>query len=356
VVSCLLEYLDKAFAAPNVVKKHCLQAFNAKYFMPGTGLFSFSKDNALAAKSLWAGPRPGQGRPVLTGEPEEQWRTVDLEGLLGFFRGPARFFLQRRLGVTLPREEEAVPDREPFTLSGLERYSLRQRVLSERLAGRGVEADLARYRAEGLLPHGVAGELTLRGLAHEVDAFLPLIARTMAGRRFEKTTLTVAVDGFTVTGSRTPSGIRVSSRTVLQMSPRRSPARMAQPAPAPGSVPGEAATGTHIHAKGVLELSPSPDPLAALRVLLAVYWQGLSRPVRFFPRSSYAYAEALKKYDSDERAMQAARRQWEEPSRERSEAGDAAAHLCFSGTDPLDDEFRALSRAVFGPVLKAMEA
>ncbi len=357
VVSGLLEYLDKAFAAPKVVKKHCLQAFNAKYFMPGTGLFSFSKDNALAAKSLWAGPRPGQGRPVLTGEPEEQWRTVDLEGLLGFFRGPARFFLQRRLGVTLPREEEAVPDREPFTLSGLERYSLRQRVLSERLAGRGVEADLARYRAEGLLPHGVAGELTLRGLAHEVDAFLPLIARTMAGRRFEKTTLTVAVDGFTVTGSLDTLGntgflsYRFADVTPADLLRAWLSLLLLQAA-----YPGEAATGTHIHAKGVLELRPSPDPLAALRVLLEVYWQGLSRPVRFFPRSSYAYAEALKKYDSDERAMQAARRQWEGPSRERSEAGDAAAHLCFSGTDPLDDEFRALSRAVFGPVLKAMEA
>lgn len=52
VVSSLLEYLDRSFVNPGVARSHCLQAFSPKYFTAGTGLFSYSQDNALAARAL----------------------------------------------------------------------------------------------------------------------------------------------------------------------------------------------------------------------------------------------------------------------------------------------------------------
>ncbi len=356
VVSALLEYLEKAFASPEVVRKHSLQAFNAKYFTPGTNLFSYSRDNALAARALWAGPGAGQGWPALAGELEEQWRTVDPERLLEFFRCPARFFLRHRLGAELPRDEEPVLDREPFTLAGLERYSLQQRILAERLAGAGMGADLARLRAEGLLPHGVAGEMALQSLTREVDGFLPLIEKARAGRTFEKTPVSVGVDEFTVAGTVES----LAGGSFLSF-------RYARTAPADllrawlsllllqAARPGGDATAIHIHREGVLTLRPPADPLRALRGLLDAYRQGLAKPVHFFPKSSLAYAESLKKYGSEERAMEDARGKWEGSAQERPEAGDPAAHLCFPRTDPLDGEFRALALTVFWPVLTAME-
>jgi exodeoxyribonuclease V gamma subunit len=356
VVSGLLEYLDKAFVAPGVVRKHCLQAFGATYFTPGTGLFSYSKDNALAARALWAGSREGEGWPALIGEPDEQWSTADPERLLDFYRGPARFFLRYRLGISLPREEGAVLDREPFTLSGLERYSLQQRILHDRLAGRGVESDLARLRAEGLLPHGVAGELALKGLAREVEGFLPLIEKAMTGRKLEKTPVAVSVDGFTLTGFvDSLSGAGFLSFRYAQAAPQDLLRAWISLLLLQSASPCEGATAVHIHKEGVITLRPPSNPPAVLQGLVDVYRQGLMRPVHFFPRSSHAYADSLRKYGSDERAMEDALKKWEGSFRERSEAGDAAAHLCFSRTDPLDDEFRALSLTVFGPVLDAME-
>jgi exodeoxyribonuclease V gamma subunit len=363
VVSSLLEYLDRAFKAADgkvskaVVVKHCLQAFNPRYFLEGTGLFSYSKDNALAARALRAGPAARPERKALGGVPDEPWRSVDLERLLEFFRGPARFFLKHRLGVMLPREEEAVLDREPFTLTGLERYSLQQRVLRERLAGEGVETDLARLRAEGVLPHGVPGELTLSGMAHEIDAFLPLITQAMAGRQFEKTSVAVAVDGFTVSGVVDSIGgtgflsFRYARTTPLDLLRAWLSTLLLQ-----AVHPGVEMAGMHIHKEGLVRFAPVNEPLAVLKGLLGVYRQGLSGPVHFFPRSSLAYAQSWKKYASQERAMQDARKQWEGTWDLGGESGDASSHLCFAGADPLDGGFRDLATAVFGPLLESMEA
>ncbi|HPE45299.1 MAG TPA: hypothetical protein PK380_05450, partial [Deltaproteobacteria bacterium] len=68
------------------------------------------------------------------------------------------------------------------------------------------------------------------------------------------------------------------------------------------------------------------------------------------------YAEAMRKYGKDERAMQDARKAWEGSRYQTGEAGDAALLICFPGTDPLDDEFRELALAVYGPILDAMGA
>jgi len=87
-----------------------------------------------------------------------------------------------------------------------------------------------------------------------------------------------------------------------------------------------------------------------------MYWQGLCRPVHLFPRSSYAYAEVVKKTLNPDRAMQEARKAWAGGWQGMAEAGDAAMHLCFAGIDPLDDEFREMAVQVYGPLIDRMEA
>ena len=363
VVSSLLEYLDRAFVttdgpvSKSVVVRHCLQAFNPKYFTQGTGLFSYSKDNAYAARALRMDVQQGPVSVVQLSEPEEEWRSVDMERLLEFFRGPARFFLRHRLGAILSREEEALLDREPFAITGLERYTLQQRVLAERLAGKDVETDLARLRAEGDLPHGLPGELALSGIAGEIDAFLPLIRRAMMGAGMVRKDVAVAVDDFTLFGAVdsleaqgflsfryadiTPGDLMRAWVSLLLLQVMS---------------PGAQVTGLHIHKAGQARFSAVEEPFVVLKALLGVYWQGLCRPMHLFPRSSYAYAEVVKKTLNPDRAMQEARKAWTGGWQARAEAGDAAMHLCFAGTDPLDDEFRELAVQVYGPLIDRMEA
>jgi len=356
VVSSLLEYLDRAFERPKVVRSHCLQAFNPKYFTPGSGLFSYSPDNALAARALRIQGRE-MARAAKLAEPGEEFRTVGLERLLEFFRAPARFFLRHRLGAALPWEEETLLDREPFDLAGLERYGLQQRILMERRAGKTARADLQRLRAEGVLPHGAPGEMALDILSRDIDAFFPLIERAMEGREMVRKDVSLKVDGFTVTGSVESLGgtgllsFRYAKMTSSDLMRAWLALLLLQ-----ATHPGERVTALHIHSQGMTRLGAVEDPLTMLRKLLDVYWQGLCKAVHFFPKSSLAYAETMKKHGRDERAMQEARKTWEGSMYLSGEAKDPSLLICFPRTDPLDGEFRETAMAVYGPILDAVEA
>jgi len=360
-VSGLLEYLDRGFtmkgepAGKSVVTKHCLQAFNPKYFLSGTGLFSYSTHNAAAARALMAGAAPAKASAALP-EPGREWRELDAERLIEFFRGPARFFLRHRLGVTLPREVEEPADREPFELARLERYVLQQRLLAERLAGKAEALELARHRAEGVLPHGLPGELALKGLSAEIDAFWPLITRAMEGRAMLSADVDVRVNGFTVTGVvKRLEGAGFLSFRYAALAPNDFVRAWVSMLLLQVMNPGLQVTARHIHSEGEVRLKPPADPLAELGRLLDVYWQGLSRALHFFPRSAYAYMAEMMKSGDAHRAMAKARIKWGGGHQAGAEVEDAAAQLCFPDADPLDGEFTDLAQCVFGPLLASIK-
>jgi exodeoxyribonuclease V gamma subunit len=88
-------------------------------------------------------------------------------------------------------------------------------------------------------------------------------------------------------------------------------------------------------------------------MLLNIYWEGLRKPLHFFPESSLAYAEQTAKGTGPEKAMRTAQSKWN--AFEYSEKEDSYYNLCFGQIDPLDAEFRELARAVFEPMLKHEE-
>ncbi|MHC1699130.1 MAG: hypothetical protein AB9919_13925 [Geobacteraceae bacterium] len=96
---------------------------------------------------------------------------------------------------------------------------------------------------------------------------------------------------------------------------------------------------------GILRLLPVDESREYLRLLLETYWQGLRKPLKFFPRSSLAYA---KKGD-----LGSARTAW---SGDRfPEGADPYYQLCFGDTDPLDEEFVRLSQTLIEPLLRHCE-
>jgi exodeoxyribonuclease V gamma subunit len=56
--------------------------------------------------------------------------TLTFEQLQRFWAHPVRAFFQQRLQVNFRSEESEIPDAEPFTLEGLERYQLNLQLLN----------------------------------------------------------------------------------------------------------------------------------------------------------------------------------------------------------------------------------
>ena len=67
-------------------------------------------------------------------------------------------------------ENDAAEDDESFALQGLDKWALAVRLANDRLVGN--HNDVARFRAEGLLPHGCAADNAWHGLQSEYRSLL----------------------------------------------------------------------------------------------------------------------------------------------------------------------------------------
>jgi exodeoxyribonuclease V gamma subunit len=110
----------------------------------------------------------------------------------------------------------------------------------------------------------------------------------------------------------------------------------------------------------VFEAPPLPEALALLSSLLDLYWKGLSTPLKFFPQTAWAYAEAALNQAagrSKQEPIAVARVKWERHpfTAAPGECEDPYFDLCFRNIDPLDEEFQQTARAVFGPMLSALK-
>jgi exodeoxyribonuclease V gamma subunit len=96
---------------------------------------------------------------------------------------------------------------------------------------------------------------------------------------------------------------------------------------------------------------PVPDPAGILRGLLDLYWEGMGRPLRFFPRTALAFMEAERAGNSG--PLDKALATWEGGGYGAGpgEKEDLACDFCFRHELPLNEEFERHARAVLGPLL-----
>lgn len=100
------------------------------------------------------GLKAGGARQAAPGEDTLAWT---MHAFRSFWKDPARAFLQRVLGVSLPRDLEVENDLEPFDLHTLGRWQLTADMLSARTSG--VDPEVRVLRARDGLRWGVAGDL-----------------------------------------------------------------------------------------------------------------------------------------------------------------------------------------------------
>ena len=103
----------------------------------------------------------------------------------------------------------------------------------------------------------------------------------------------------------------------------------------------------------VWEFSPVNESEPILKGLLSRYWDGLSKPLPFFPESAYGYAsDILKKQKTEYDAIRSARNRWRGSDFNRGESEDPYFRRCFGTTDPLDEHFKTLSLEIFAPMFE----
>lgn len=190
-----------ASTAGEFVRDHPLQAFDPRNFAAHAPIAGGSFDRAAleGAQALRAHRASGDpARPLLVPHPlpEVPIGDVSLDDLAGFFENPAKHFSVKRLGVTLPREDDEPSDHIAIDLDALETWQIGDRVLRAVLDGGDAEAELEREQRAGSLPPAALGGTVRDQIAQNVASI------TEGVHRGARRTVDVRID--------LPSGTRVS--------------------------------------------------------------------------------------------------------------------------------------------------
>jgi len=362
----LLESLDPragtdASSGVQVTVQHRLQPFAGDYFKGDPRLFSYSRQNLQLA--VHAGeqrePPPFFEAPLDLTPGEAHWgRQLDLERLAGFMGHPARYLLNRRLGLFLETGAAAAEDCERFFLTGLERYLLGERMAARRME-RGEPFDQwLLLKASGSLPPGNTGRTAYEQLTKEVDAFLQRLAGI--GRRpepirldidfvHEELTLRGTVPQACRGGCLTARFARTKARDLL----RTWIYHLGYAVAAPEATP---PVSYLVCRDSAWQFDPVPGARTHLENLLALFRSGMAGPIAFFPQTSYVFADRLmNRGRSENSAVNTARRAWMGSEFAAGEAEDPYMALCFHQRDPLDESFRALAVKVFQPLFAHLQ-
>ena len=217
-------------------------------------------------------------------------------------------------------------------------------------------------KASGRLPLGEAGSAHFRGLQAEVQAFLERLRPHMGDGYIDPIQVDHTLREFRVVGEIK----RLTAKGSLHfrcasVKPKDLLRFWVQHLVLNAAFPGRPfSSAVLVGSDKVFESPPLGQAPEFLAGLLALYWNGLSRPLKFFPQTAWAYADAVLKQEagrSRQEPLEVARVKWEGSSFTNvpGECEDPYFDLCFRNTDPLNEEFQQTARVVFGPLLSALK-
>jgi len=331
----------------HVLTEHPLQAFSRRYFDGSSAkLFSYATSHCPVNRPASTGGFFDKALP----EPDQSWKTINLAQLLSFYRHPARFLSQQRLGLWLEPDEEQLETREPFDLNGLQAWSLRQQLLAYRLNDKAIAEALPLIQATGVLPQGSVGDIIFNEQTNKVEAFADKLLPYYPDAFLTPLPFQLALNGFVLQGQL--EGLTSGGLFSFRMAKSKG---------------GELVTVWLQHlilnciqpANVVCEsrwitddkdyhFKPVENAQIILSELLELYWQGLQQPLPLFSNTSYAYAKASLKGGraNPEKAMFAA---WQGNMKLAGEKEDLYYQQVYDYS-PLDDEFKRLALSVYEPL------
>jgi len=371
VVSELMDYIEQGFTISgktildHIFTKHHLQAFSPEYFKKDKKLFSYSEENCQAAQCiLEAREAPISFISRGLSNPEEEWKTVDLNDLSTFFANPSRFLLNKRLGIHLEERASILEDREAFDVRALEKYLLNKKLLEKKLEGENLKGFFPTVHASGQLPHGTLGECIFEELSQGVESFVEKSKLYIQEKTLEPLEVDLNISGFRLTGQINPiyperlvqyryARVKARDRLKVWIHHLALNSLMADTYPRTSMLAGLEPDKRREAVWTAWEYSPVENSKDILESLLNEYWAGLMKPLHFFLETSWTYAHMLlEKNKSGEDALNSARRIWEKTDYNRGECEDPYYQLCFGNTDPFDSEFQRIAEQVFRPFLE----
>ncbi|WP_246514946.1 exodeoxyribonuclease V subunit gamma [Desulfonema limicola] len=369
LVSELMDYISRGFKIQNgdiihdhILKSQKLQAFNPSYFKEQepkpekNKLFSYSRENFRTAQCLGL-PRKKQ-EPFISKElpiPDESWKLINLENLCTFFANPSKFLLNMRLGIYLEEKDSVIQEKEDFNLGKLEKYGLDQTLVEKGLQDLELNEFYFLKKQAGELPHGIAGRCLYEKTCRDVNGFVKKIKPYISSPLLKPPDLSIALNGFKLKG-------RINNLYTKHLVRYRCAAikpkddmsawifHLALNSMDNGDYPKNTlVAGTD----GLWEYKPVENSRQLLEQLMQIYWQGLIKPLPFFPKTSKEYASELANPKTTQKqALKKAQSVWQGNDFFPGETSDSYFQKCFAHcTDPLDEQFQQLSRTVFEPLL-----
>ncbi len=375
VVSELLDYLGAQFQLAGtildtklqpqetplvselLVTRHRLHGFNPVYFQAdkNSHLFSYSHADAEISRHIADRTKRISIQPFLTkplAAPDAESKIVSLKDLQSFFQNPAKFFVQRQLEFRLPEDEELLSDEEPFSVGGLDAFNFKQEIVEAFLDKRPLENLLAAWQSGGQLPPGATGILLANDLVAKTQPLIESLRQRIGVAEKLRQPVRLQIGEFRLEGELSlfdkvgivhcrPAKIKPAAQFRLWIE------HLAlQLAGLP-----ETKTSWLIAEDEIWKFNEVPHAKNILQQLLEIYFLGLTKPLPFFPASSFAFASPKGKKSPAERAAQ----EWEadeDSDFSNGESQDAYFNLCFRNTaNPLDEEFERLAKIIVEPLL-----
>lgn len=284
-------------------------------------------------------------------------RNVELRELIDFWKNPAKYFVRKRLGLSLWERDECLSDEEPFQLDGLEQYLIKQELLGKRMTSdEPLPPEV--LRARGILPAGAIGDVQLRTMGLEVQNLIEHVKASIGGRKKdEPCDVDLPLGTFRISGKihSLYQGTSVLFRAAKLKPWDHLRAWIEHLVLCALASDGKAETAL-IGKDAVVTFGRVSSARVELETLCELFWEGSTLPLQFFPESALAFVEAEHTQTKD--PFKEAWKKWDGPWRpnekrekRKGEKDNVFIALCFHGPDPLNERFAALARRVFGPML-----
>jgi exodeoxyribonuclease V gamma subunit len=358
-----------------LVVQHGLHPFSPAYFRKATmggrpQLFSFSPANAKISQALIkrAGAAGVEFLETPLSEPSAEFRSLKLQDLQSFYRNPSEYFVKNRLEFTLPKDKEMIEDEEPFALDNLEKYKLEEEALDLMVEENLPKDIVSRWVARGLVPPASVGKILGGKIVDEMRPISEKIRSRIGTAKEVPLHFTLNIDKFLVEVQLKlyeevglvyyrPSKVETKKKPKphLDIWLEHLALQLADwSGPKISYLIGEGKEAGEVKMYIYNAIESKDEVEKMLSELLEAYWQGLRKPLPFFPQSSFAFALPAGKSakTAEERALAV----WEgDPDSDfnQGEKEDPYFRLCFGGRPvPEEKEFQNLATQIVSPLLK----
>jgi exodeoxyribonuclease V gamma subunit len=386
-ISELLDVLDASVDdAAQLTTAHPLQPHSPRYFraaLAGESAVPRAFDPAHLAAARAAQQASGRAAPfVIAALPSPPTDLIDLDAielddLVRFLQHPVRFLLQRRLGLSLGRDDPRLEDRDPTELDTLQRWSLGQTLLDQHLAGHPVDRWREVTLAARTTPVGGLGTVALDGVEELVQALLAQLHELAGQERIAPIEVVVPLDpGVTgaatarVRGAVALRGDATVDITVSKIGAKQRLAAwirvLAVAASDPSLRPSAVLLGRHKQDRARAATPVRLDPVAAeaealdeLGWLVELYVRGHRELLPLLPATCEAYTKALAAgKDHDDAIASAHAKAWQQFDPTFSDGADAYVVQALGPDTDLADvarqhPFAAEATRLWGPILAA---